>query len=355
MTATLRPRASLRRIAGVAGATMALGLIATAPASAAKVTVNDGATIVKLDRGTAAALTSLGVSVSKTRGTQFARGAFHFPVTGGVIDPATAAGYVNHKGGLALKAGSTRVALTNFRIVTTGTPRILANVNGGSKFVHVFNLNLSDVKIKRPGINSRISGVRLSLSKTGASALQAAFGSPAFAPGLAIGSANALVKPRDVVYTGGGTELAVDGGTLAALTSLGIAPSAAPDATLTGTTYSFPITTGKLNGKTLAGTVGHSGGIVLTKGATVVTLSDFTIDTAKKQLWGKVNGSAPVALLDLDLAGLTLTFRSQLVWVNNVPAAFTAGAASALNTAFGTSAITAGLPLGVATIKGATA
>jgi hypothetical protein len=334
---------------------MALALVATAPASAANVTLNGGATILKLDKGTASALKSLGVSVSKTRGTQFAKGAYHFPVTGGVIDPATAAGYVNHKGGLALKAGKTRVALTNFRIVTTGTPRILANVNGGSKFVHVFNLNLADVKIKRLGINSRISGVKLSLSKTGASALRNAFGSPALTTGLAIGTANTLVKPRDVVYTGGGTELVVDGGTLAALTSLGIAPSAAEKSTLTGATYNFPISMGKLNSKTLAGTVDHTGGIVLTKGATVVTLSDFTIDTTKKQLWGKVNGSAPVALLDLDLTKLTLVFRSQKVWVNNVPAAFTAGAASALNAAFGTSAITAGLPLGVATIKGNTA
>ena len=38
------------------------------------------------------------------------------PITGGSIDPATAAGTIDHRGGLRLKAGKVKVKLDNYRV-----------------------------------------------------------------------------------------------------------------------------------------------------------------------------------------------------------------------------------------------
>ena len=57
-----------------------------------------------------------------------------------------------------------------------------------------------------------------------------------------------------------------------ALQSLGIA--AAP---IGGDSLAFPITGGRVNARTYAGSIAHSGGIALSRGATRVELTEFTI------------------------------------------------------------------------------
>ena len=49
-------------------------------------------------------------------------GGVAFPITGGSIDPASAAGRIDHCGGLAFRAGGTRVALRNFRVHVGSAP-----------------------------------------------------------------------------------------------------------------------------------------------------------------------------------------------------------------------------------------
>lgn len=243
--------------------------------------------------------------------------------------------------------------LTNFR-VNTNTGFLLAKVNGSRAYVPVFRIDASGARIYRPGVDLRVAAVRVNLTGVGASALRDAFDTNAIRAGLRMGIAQVLVKPRTLVFDGGATELAVDGGTLTALTSLGVAPGAATGSTLDGTTYRFPITEGALRASDFAGTVDHTGGITLTKGATTVTLADFRIDTTRAQLWGTVNGGESTALLDLDLSAPTVTYASRQAWIGNVRGELTGGAAAALNAAFGTSALTDATVLGVATIKGRT-
>ena len=335
-----------------AGATM---LALAAPSQAATYPVGGGSTTLKLDARTGAALTSLGVRIDRAGPATSVTGGFRFPVSSGRIDGDTAAGVINHRGGIVLRGGRTRVVLSNFRIITTGTPRIVGKVNGSRAYAPLFTLDLSDAAIRRVGLSTVVRNVGVSLHPRGAAALRAAFRNPAFAAGLKMGTANVVAKPRNAVFTGGATELAVADAALGALTSLGIAPGAASNATLDGATYSFPITGGSVRLANLAGSIAHSGGITLTKGGTTVTLSDFTINTVRGELWGKVNGSKPVALLKLDLGDPAVTTGAQRVTVGNVPGSLTAGAAAALNGAFGTTAFTEGLVLGTATVKGETA
>lgn len=352
---TRRPRA-LRTVVRTAVAAGAATLAMAAPAAAASYPVGGGATTLKLDARTGAALTSLGVHVHRVGPATAVPGGFRFPVTGGRIDGDTAAGHINHAGGIQLRAGSTRVSLTNFRIVTSnGAPRIIGRVNGSRAYAPLFNLDLSAARIARPGLSTSIGRVGVTLHPRGAAALRTAFKSHAFTAGLRMGTAAVVAKPRDAVFTGGQTRLQVAEGALAALTSLGVSPGAASNSTLTGATYAFPISGGAVRLGNLAGSVRHTGGITLTKGATVVTLANFTIDTVRGELWGSVNGSAPVALLKLDLRAPKVSTGARTVNVGNVGASLTAGAAAALNGAFATSAFTEDLMLGTATVAGRTA
>ncbi len=75
---------------GVAGL-VAGALLVVAPAASADVRLSGGATSIKLDRGTAHALASLGVAVAPIDPARARRARVVFPVTGGRIDPASAA------------------------------------------------------------------------------------------------------------------------------------------------------------------------------------------------------------------------------------------------------------------------
>ncbi|HEX6745625.1 MAG TPA: hypothetical protein VF087_15465, partial [Solirubrobacteraceae bacterium] len=87
--------------AAAAGALVALAV--AAPAGAATVKVAGGSTTLKLDAGTAKALKGLGVSVTPITPAKAGSKGVSFPITGGSIDPATAAGTITHSGGLQLR------------------------------------------------------------------------------------------------------------------------------------------------------------------------------------------------------------------------------------------------------------
>jgi hypothetical protein len=148
----------------------------------------------------------------------------------------------------------------------------------------------------------------------------------------------------------GATTLKVAPATLDALTALGVTPGAVSPAKLGGATYSFPIVS-SLRGTLQSGVVGHTGGISLSAGDTTVSLTDFGIRLADRQLYGKVNGEGPVALLDLDYSNLRVRIRGGRLVIGPVGTTLTAGAAQALNQAFGTSALSDDTVIGKAKIR----
>lgn len=180
---------------------------------------------------------------------------------------------------------------------------------------------------------------------------------------------------------GGKTTLALDAGTAQALTSLGIAVAPVAPSTVGDKGVKFPITGATFpapaqnahaekghRGKGHRGyrgcrkgggmvaplptSITHSGGLSLTKGDTTVTLTDYTINLGDSpNIEATVNGGPRVKILSLDLAEAQIKQRRNKIVVRNVKAALTADAAGALNGAFGTDALTAGTPLGVAKVK----
>jgi hypothetical protein len=145
------------------------------------------------------------------------------------------------------------------------------------------------------------------------------------------------------------TTLTTDTGTTQALWDAGIIPlpvapstvSAAPAAAR----YTFPITTGRVDAKTTAGFIKHSGGLLLARfdaGAwTALNLTKFTINiTGAPNLTAIVNGGAraEIATLDLGSAEIKTFTKHGRVYrtVKNVGVTLNATAMGAINSTFGT-------------------
>ncbi|HEX2413836.1 MAG TPA: hypothetical protein VHJ37_01340, partial [Thermoleophilaceae bacterium] len=75
----------MRRSILVLTAIVAVFLVAAPVASASKVNLAGGSTTLKLDAGTAAALTDAGASVAPIKPAKVKGGGIAFPITGGAI------------------------------------------------------------------------------------------------------------------------------------------------------------------------------------------------------------------------------------------------------------------------------
>ena len=106
-----------------------------------------------------------------------------------------------------------------------------------------------------------------------------------------------------------------------------------------------------MNARTYAGSIAHSGGIALTRGATRVELTEFAIGIDGTPELTALVGGTRVPILTVDLAALKAT-ASTAARSRSRGAALklTAAAAGALNQAFSTTAFTEGLLLGTATV-----
>jgi hypothetical protein len=125
--------------------------------------------------------------------------------------------------------------------------------------------------------------------------------------------------------------------------------------------YSFPITGGSVDSKTLVGRIYHSGGILLAQRVTAdsswkaLSLTRFTIRITADKAWlsAIVNGKSRVAIADLDLSKKKVaTYVSKhraYVRISNVGVSLNATAVGAINDTFGTG-LTAPVQLGKATV-----
>ncbi|HEX2506139.1 MAG TPA: HtaA domain-containing protein [Gaiellaceae bacterium] len=123
--------------------------------------------------------------------------AYRFPITGGKVDSETLAGRINHSGGLRFVnlTNLHSLKLTDFRIVTTGSPRLTAAVNGNpSVRVPILSLDLGGAEIEQSGRIVRIEEVDAKLTQTAADALNATLDVSFFAEGIDLGQA--YVKAR---------------------------------------------------------------------------------------------------------------------------------------------------------------
>lgn len=338
----------------LAASALAGGALAAAPSAAgATVPVEDGQTNLHLNAATAKALSDLGVSVAPVGPARADGLRVSFPIDGGRIDPETAAGTIDHEGGLAFTSGRATVRVTDFTVRTNvSKPYLAARVGNGR--IRLLNLDLSDAAVIRRGpgrVGTWAVRVRSTLTAQAAAALNAAFGS-SLTGGIAIGRVDLRAFPAEVRFDGGATTLALDPGTAAALSGLGVTPSVIPPATAGPKGLAFPVTGGDLATGELLGKIRHSGGIALTAGTTRVELENFVIDLGENAstLVAEVGGRDSTVPLALDLAAAKVGLSNRKAVVVNAKVALTPEAAAALNAAFRTSALRAGLILGTARV-----
>ena len=350
----MSPMTTGRRLAVITSALAAGAVIAAPSALAADVPVASGATRLSLNPATAKVLTGAGLSVAPIGPATASGRRIAFPITGGRIDPATAAGRVTHSGGLAFASHGTTVRLTNFIVNTAGARPVLTAAVGSAR-IPLASVDLSKASVIRRGsggIGTWVVRAQANLTPAAAAALNAAFGTH-LPGGVNIGRVDLRSQPSQVLLAGGGTTLALDPGTATALTSLGVTPSVVPPATASAAGLRFPITAGRLSATTFAGTIRHSGGITLTAGATSVQLKNFRINiTGSPNLTAQVGDSATRVPLAVDLSSARTGISKRTAVVRDAKVSLTATSAAALNGVFKVSAFTAGLPLGVADVRG---
>jgi hypothetical protein len=156
-------------------------------------------------------------------------------------------------------------------------------------------------------------------------------------------------QAANVKLDGVRTTLTTDPGTTSALFGAGIIPlpiapsSVAP--TSDAARYTFPITGGKVDATTLAGSIRHSGGILLAQrdgmGWRALSLSKFTINvTGSPNLTAVVNRGKRLAIADLDLGSAQIKKFTKggraFVSIKNVGVTLNATAMGAVNSTFGT-------------------
>ncbi|MBC8091130.1 MAG: HtaA domain-containing protein [Pseudonocardia sp.] len=183
----------LRRTARLSLLLVTLGaasIAVAAPASATEtdtITLASGATVLEIDSATAGVLGDNGVSVTTVGAAYGEAPVFAFPVEGGEIDPTTAAGTVEHDGGLEFAAGDISIEVDDF-VIDTGEGVLTAEVDDSGTRVPLLKLDTSAAGVYGGDGGIVITGVEVSLTAEAAAALNATFDVELFAEDLAIGT-----------------------------------------------------------------------------------------------------------------------------------------------------------------------
>lgn len=157
----------------------------------AAVTLQQAATRVTLDPGTAKTLTSLGVAVAPDA-PAVAGSTIQFPITNTDGKIALTAP-ITHSGGLTFTAGGKTLSVGDFTIDVAAGLLYAEKTPVGR--LPLFKLDLGAAKTTTPGVQVRVTGVKLALTAGAAGALNATFGVTAFAENLTIGTADVVALP----------------------------------------------------------------------------------------------------------------------------------------------------------------
>ena len=158
-----------------------------------------GKTLLKIDKGTAAALTDADVKVEATGAAEGPTDerpyTFAFPIVGGKVDKDPLGGQIVHSGGLSFSADSEKVVVKRF-VIDLDRGILTAKVAGTGQRIDLLRLGAPEgVKVGAERIVLR--GVDAKLSAQAAKALNEALDTDLFAGGLLIGEATVNAKIDD--------------------------------------------------------------------------------------------------------------------------------------------------------------
>jgi hypothetical protein len=188
-------------------AALALVVLALSPTAAQSaerhngnnVALNGGKTWLKIDKGTAAALSDAGVKVEATGAAEGPSAkrpyTFAFPIVGGKVDKDPLGGRIVHSGGLSFSADSESVVVKRF-VIDLDRGVLSAKVAGTGQRIALLKLGAPEgAKVGAERIVLR--GVDAKLTAQAAKALNEALNTDLFEGGLLIGEATVLAKYGD--------------------------------------------------------------------------------------------------------------------------------------------------------------
>jgi hypothetical protein len=184
-------------------ALLVLALSATAAQSAERhngntIALSGGKTWLKIDKGTATALSDAGVKVEATGaaiGPLAKHPYFAFPIVGGKVDKDPLGGRIVHSGGLFFSADSESVVVKRF-VIDLDRGVLTAKVAGMGQRIALLKLGAPEgVKVGAGRIV--LKGVDAKLTAQAAKALNEALDTDLFEGGLLIGEATVIAKYGD--------------------------------------------------------------------------------------------------------------------------------------------------------------
>ena len=182
-------------------AALALVVLALSPSAAQSAERHNGLsgkTWLKIDKGTAAALSDAGVTVEATgaaEGPTAKRPYFTFPIVGGKVTKDPLGGQIVHSGGLSFSADSESVVVKRF-VIDLDRSVLTAKVAGTGQRIALLKLGAPEgVKVGSEQIVLR--GVDAKLTAQAAKALNEALETDLFEGGLLIGEATVNAKIGD--------------------------------------------------------------------------------------------------------------------------------------------------------------
>jgi hypothetical protein len=189
-----------------ASAIVALVVLALSATTAQSAERHDGKTValngetrLKIDRGTAAALSDAGVKVKAVGAAEGPTAkrpyTFAFPIVGGKVDKRPLGGKIVHSGGLSFGADSEKVVVKRF-VIDLDRGVLTAKVAGTGQRIALLRLGAPEgVKVGSERIV--LKGVDARLTSQAAKALNGALDTDLFAGRLLIGEATVIAKIGD--------------------------------------------------------------------------------------------------------------------------------------------------------------
>jgi hypothetical protein len=330
-------------LAVLAGLLLTLG---PAPRASAEL-VESGKTRLRLDRALFAELEREGIEVGKVKQAKVQGRLVTLPVGGGLIEPASASGWVDSEGGLRLRSGRRVARLTEIS-VNTAKKGVWARLDGKRAKIAV----VEDFGVSRAGFGGTIRVASMRLNAKAADHLDRRLGlDGVFRSGRPFAAVASTYQPEWVQAPNGSLELSFDPGLLARLKSVEVEPApfsmnaTGPDPLV----YSSPILRGDIYPRTSGrGSGGIEGGFRLARPGVpspVITVSNIGVSFESNFLStaialhteaGRLGElpPGPFATVDLSSAGVRLDPAARSLAVTGARAVLGTGGAALINREF---------------------
>jgi hypothetical protein len=157
--------------------------------------VTGGYTLLKLDTGTAAALSKAGIGIEATGPAIGPAGSitFVFPIVGGKVNKEQLGGKIAHSGGLAFTAGGTRLVVKRF-VIDLDRGVLTAKVAGTGARIPLLRLGAVTGGVQAPPGLLVLKDVNVRLTVPAAQALNQKFDTNLFEGGLPFGKATVVAR-----------------------------------------------------------------------------------------------------------------------------------------------------------------